>query len=186
MGTRSASRSRGSKEGLISQRPARPFRGGWRFEAVAPASSSSSRIYPPRLLVETVCRDKIPRIKKFNTIYSSAVLPLLLPSSGITINTSLYRAIHSGSPSFPSLLFLLSQPRSFSLPIPRGPLSLIIHRLLTDVRAARTDANIFSPRVRTNLATPISLRVSDPQPKAFPKIRFNPFKFFLLFSLLRI
>lgn len=56
MGTRSASRSRGSKEGLISQRPARPFRGGWRFEAVAPASSSSSRIYPPRLLVETVGR----------------------------------------------------------------------------------------------------------------------------------
>lgn len=56
MGTRSASRSRGSKEGLISQRPARPFRGGWRFEAVAPTSSSSSRIYPPRLLVETVGR----------------------------------------------------------------------------------------------------------------------------------
>lgn len=149
---------------------------------------ADAEIRLPTIYTADICRDKIPRIKKFNTIYSSAVLPLLLPSPGITINTSLYRAIHSGSPSFPSLLFLLSQPRSFSLPIPRGPLSLIIHRLLTDVRAARTDANIFSPRVRTNLATPISLRVSDPQPpsKAFPKIRFNPFKFFLLFSLLRI
>lgn len=88
------------------------------------------------------------------------------PSPGMTINTSL-RVIHSGSSSFLSLLFLLSQPRSFSLPIPRGPLSLIIHRLLT---AART-AKHLSPCSHEPRADLVSCFRSEPPGSGFPLAR---------------
>lgn len=79
--------------------------------------------------------------KRFDTVFV-----VLCPGhgshfAGITINTGL-GVIHSRPACFPSPLFLLSRARSLSPPTPEGPLSLIIHRLLTDIRRAEWQASL--------------------------------------------